>query len=539
MDVGELLAARGRDHLVAEVGALGTAVEEREFDAEFLAEVAEDVLAHIGLGGRGQAEQRRHRLSTRLLADEAAHVAVVGAEVVAPAREAVSLVQHPAADLALVERPAQGAAAELLRRDQEDARAAEAHTLQRLGTLGHGEHPVDGHAALDPPLLQARHLVRHQRDQGRDHHRQRAGLVIAGDRRDLVAERLARAGGQDAERVPARHRRLDDGLLHGTPVVMRRFGTKVVEAEPALHLPAGIVLLPAPAAGGVGTGGVPEPAHQLPGLGELVAHPGRHDRIAAGDREPGQRVGQRPAGRGRLGHRLARVGGAGRALQPAAERRMGLGLHGPGRTTKRREEIVEGAVHAIRLGRGQPVPGRQQGWLGFAQRLPLLAEDRQREAGVQFRVIDPPAHEAAVLIVLDQAVIGIAREGERAEPQRVHRRQGEQPQVGLRRLEVGQVEGNQVVAEEEGDAVGERVEPRQFRCRTVAVAALARIAAHRPEGVNAAILLADLQVEREAAGLEGLVPLRAHRIRSLVAMRRNAAGPYGDARIGSTSLTRT
>ena len=189
------------------------------------------------------------------------------------------------------------------------------------------------------------------------------------------------------------------------------------------------------------------------------------------------------------------MGGAGRALQPAADRRVGLGLHGPGRTTKRREEIVVGAVRAIWLGRGQPVPGRQQGWLGFPQRLPLLAEDRQREAGVELGVVDPSAHEPAVLIVLDQAVIGIAREGERAEPQRVHRRQSKQPQVWLRRLEVGQVEGNQVVAEKEGDAVGERVEPRQFRCRSAAIVAVARIATHRPEGVDAPILLADLQVD--------------------------------------------
>ena len=173
------------------------------------------------------------------------------------------------------------------------------------------------------------------------------------------------------------------------------------------------------------------------------------------------------------------------------------------------------------------MPGRQQIGLGFSQRLPLLAEDLQREAGVQLRVVDPPAHEPAVLIVLDQAVVGIAREGERAETQRVHRRQGEQPQVGLRRLEVGQVEGNQVVAEKEGDAFGERVEPRQFRCRSAAVVAVARIAAHRPEGVNATVLLANLQVERETARLEGLVPLWCHRIRSLVAMRHNATDSNG------------
>ena len=268
VDVGELLAARGGDYVEAEVGALGAAVEDRELDAEPVAEVADDVLAHVGLGGGGEAEQRRDRLFTGLLADEAAHVAVVGAEVVTPAREAVRLVQHPAADLALVERGPQGAAAELLRRDQEDARAAEADALQRFPSFGHGEHPVDGHAALDPMPLQPRHLVRHQRNEGRDHHRQRAGLVVAGDRGDLVAERLARAGGQDAERVPACHDLFDDGLLHGAPVVAGWLRAEIVDAgKPALQLLASVVPLPAPAAGRVGTGRVPEPAHERPASG--------------------------------------------------------------------------------------------------------------------------------------------------------------------------------------------------------------------------------------------------------------------------------
>ena len=335
---------------------------------------------HVRLGGRGQAQQRRYRPWSGLLADEAAHVAVVGTEVVAPAREAVGLVQHPAADLALVERPAQGAAAKLLRRDQEDACAAEAHPLQRLGPLGHGEHPVDGHAALDPMPLQSRHLVRHQRDERRDHHRQRAGLVVAGERGNLVAERLAGAGGQDAERVPARHRLFDDGLLRGAAVGFRRFRPEVIDAgEPALHLLAGVVPLPAPVAGGIGAGGVPEPAHEAPGLGKLVAHPGGHDRIAARDREPGQRIGQRPAGIGRIRHGGTRVSGAGGAFQSSADRPVGLGVGGPGRA----------AQHPRRIGRERDPRRRAPAWLASArqqagwtrscpQRLPLLTEDLQR-----------------------------------------------------------------------------------------------------------------------------------------------------------------
>ena len=165
--------------------------------------------------------------------------------------------------------------------------------------------------------LQPRHLIRHQRDQGRDHHRQRTRLVVARQGRDLIAERFTRARGQNTEHVLSRHRRLDDGLLHGAPVSSWRFRPEISEAEPAGELLAGIVVVPAPAAGGIGAGGIPEPANQPPRLGELIAHPGRHDRVAAGHRQPSQRVGQRPAGIRRLTHSLAGVSGAGGALQPA------------------------------------------------------------------------------------------------------------------------------------------------------------------------------------------------------------------------------
>ena len=165
--------------------------------------------------------------------------------------------------------------------------------------------------------------------------------------------------GQDAEHLLACHRRLHDGLLQGAAVGVRRLRAEIVEAEPAPHLLAGVVPLPAPAAGGIGAVRVPQPMHEAPGLGKLVAHPGRHDRIAAGDRQPGQRVGQRPAKVPGFRHGLAAVGCAGCALQPLADRRMELGLHGPGRAAKRREEVIEGAVHAIWIGCGQPVPRGQ------------------------------------------------------------------------------------------------------------------------------------------------------------------------------------
>ena len=49
--------------------------------------------------------------------------------------------------------------------------------------------------------FQPRHLIRHERDQRRNYHRESTGLVVAGQGRDLVAERLAGAGGQNAQDV--------------------------------------------------------------------------------------------------------------------------------------------------------------------------------------------------------------------------------------------------------------------------------------------------------------------------------------------------
>ena len=179
---------RCRDHLERQVGTFGAAVEDLQPDAELVLEVAYDVPGHVRLGGRGQAQHRRHRPGTGLLPDEAAHVTVIGPEVVPPARQAVRLVQHPAADLALVEHPAQGTGAKLLRRDDQNARISQPDPVQRVGAFGHRQQPVNRHAGADPVRLQPRHLIRHQRDQGRDHHRQRASLVVARQGRDLIAE---------------------------------------------------------------------------------------------------------------------------------------------------------------------------------------------------------------------------------------------------------------------------------------------------------------------------------------------------------------
>ena len=201
-------------------------------------EILDDLVLHVGLGGGGEAQHRRNGIVAGPFSDEASHVAVVRAEVVSPPGEAVGLVQHPAADLPLVQDLPQGDAAQLLRGDQQDAGVAQADALQGVGPLRHGQQPVHGDAGTDAPGLQPRHLVGHQGHQGRDHYRERAGLVVAGQGGQLVAQGLAGAGGQDAQHVLSGHGRLDDGLLAGPSVLARRLGAGVTEAEPPGQLAA-------------------------------------------------------------------------------------------------------------------------------------------------------------------------------------------------------------------------------------------------------------------------------------------------------------
>lgn len=68
------------------------------------------------------------------------------------------------------------------------------------------------------------------------------------------------------------------------------------------------------------------------------------------------------------------------------------------------------------------MPGQEKAWIalkGFAQGPELLDQDRQSQTGVFDGIVFLPAAELAVLVVLDQAVVGVLRERQRAERVRV------------------------------------------------------------------------------------------------------------------------
>ena len=152
------------------------------------------------------------------------------------------------------------------------------------------------------------------------------------------------------------------------------------------------------------------------------------------------------------------------------------------------------------------MPRCEQVGSGPGQGFALVDEHLQCQTGIQLRIVQLPPPEPAVLIVLHEMVIGVAREGQRTETQRVHRGQPEQPEVRVRGSQVGQVEGDEVVAEDKGRAFSEIVEPVERRAHIAPRMnqALAGVRPHRAERVNDPILLADLQVQRDAVRQEGI-----------------------------------
>ena len=79
------------------------AIDAGELRSQLGSEVVEDVAHHARLGGRGEAEEGRDRFVAGELLGEPRNVAVVRTEIVAPFREAVGLIDHPVADLPLLQ----------------------------------------------------------------------------------------------------------------------------------------------------------------------------------------------------------------------------------------------------------------------------------------------------------------------------------------------------------------------------------------------------------------------------------------------------
>ena len=107
------------------------------------------------------------------------------------------------------------------------------------------------------------------------------------------------------------------------------------------------------------------------------------------------------------------------------------------------------------------MPGKQQIGGSPGERLALIREQRKRQSGIVFRIVAPLADQVAILVVLDQSMVGVLRKGKRTQHERIERRQAQQPETRRRSAQVLQVEVDQVVAKHNVCAFGEVVEYRQ------------------------------------------------------------------------------
>ncbi|TLD45438.1 MAG: hypothetical protein FAZ92_02292 [Accumulibacter sp.] len=150
------------------------------------------------------------------------------------------------------------------------------------------------------------------------------------------------------------------------------------------------------------------------------------------------------------------------------------------------------------------MPGEHQvGFLALPllQREHLIAEQIEGQLCIEQRVVQLCTPEPAVLVVLDEVVIRVARKGQRIQPQRIDDRQFEESQSRRDRGEMRAVEGEQIVAEDEAATAGQCIETgeRRRQIADAAVQPLAAVAAHCSQLPDAPTAQPDLQIDRQAA----------------------------------------
>ena len=186
---------------------VGTVEPEHELFDLAAEQPVRDVVPGDLVGGRRQRGERNARKQL----PQPAQVGVFRPEGRAPLRDAVSLVDGEQRHRQPFQRRQHGFGHQPLRRHVEQpcpARRRPPPGGPVLLAVVAGVNAV----RRDAREPQRRHLVPHQRDQRRHHHRQ----PVHDQRRDLEAQRLARARRHHRERVPARQQRLDHRLLPGT-----------------------------------------------------------------------------------------------------------------------------------------------------------------------------------------------------------------------------------------------------------------------------------------------------------------------------------
>ncbi len=151
------------------------------------------------------------------------------------------------------------------------------------------------------------------------------------------------------------------------------------------------------------------------------------------------------------------------------------------------------------------MPCGEQSGVGLAQRakgLFLVRKQLQTNPRVQFRVIWTKSQQPAILVVLDQPMIGISWKRERAEIKGIDCRETENLQIGRYSMQLGEVERHQIVPQHEVGTHGKGFEFPQCGVEPSARIHQRSVGAVTPDGcemVYSPRLPPNLQVDGDAS----------------------------------------
>lgn len=151
-----------------------------------------DIARHLRRGGCGEGEAP----GAVEAVGPAGQAEVVGSEGVPPLGDAVGLIDDEELDVEGSYESQEAVVLEALGRDEEDGDVVGAEAVEQVARLGRREGRVQRGGA-DLPLDERVHLVLHEGHERGHDEREPAEQ----QRRELVAERLPRAGGEDGERA--------------------------------------------------------------------------------------------------------------------------------------------------------------------------------------------------------------------------------------------------------------------------------------------------------------------------------------------------
>ncbi len=150
----------------------------------------------------------RSKLEMKMALGQQIELDVLRAEIVPPLRHAVRFVDREKREPRALEQTQEARRRQPLGRDVEQVEPAGEQIALDFCRRLRAERRVEA-GRSHARFAQRRHLVVHQRDQGRDDD----SAALAHQRRDLEAQRLAAAGGHQHQRIAAVRDVLDDLAL--------------------------------------------------------------------------------------------------------------------------------------------------------------------------------------------------------------------------------------------------------------------------------------------------------------------------------------